>query len=57
MAHIQHDDKWIVEHEVSWLNQVRREYNDGVNDDPFPYSMYSLVRLFDKKKMEYFNEN
>jgi hypothetical protein len=57
VAHIQHDDKWIVEHEVSWLNQVRREYNDGVNDDPLPNSMYSLVRLFDKKKMEYFDEN
>ena len=57
VAHIQHDDKWIVEHEVSWLNQVRREYNDGVNDEPEPNSMYSLVRLFDKKKMEYFDEN
>jgi hypothetical protein len=57
VAHIQHDDKWIVEHEVSWMNQVRREYNDGVNDDPLPNSMYSLVRLFDKKKMEYFDEN
>ena len=57
VAHIQHDDKWIVEHEVSWLNQVRREYNDGVNDDPLPNSMYSLVRLFDKKKMEYFDKN
>ena len=57
VAHIQHDDKWIVEHEVSWLNQVRREYNVGVNDDPLPNSMYSLVRLFDKKKMEYFDKN
>ena len=31
--------------------------NDGVNDDPEPNSMYSFVRLFDKKKMEYFDEN
>ena len=57
VAHIQHDDKWIVERELSWTNQVRREYNDGVNDDPEPNSMYSLVRLFDKKKMEYFDKN
>jgi hypothetical protein len=56
VAHIQHDDKWIVERELGWEKQVRREYNDG-NDDPEPNSMYSLVRLFDKKKMEYFDEN
>ena len=57
VVHIQHDDKWIVEREINWMDQVRREYNDGVNDDPLPNSMYSLVRLFDKKKMEYFDEN
>jgi hypothetical protein len=56
VAHIQHDDKWIVERELGWEKQVRREYNDG-SDDPEPNSMYSLVRLFDKKKMEYFDEN
>jgi hypothetical protein len=57
VVHIQHEDKWIVEREINWMDQVRREYNDGVNDDPLPNSMYSLVRLFDKKKMEYFDEN
>ena len=57
VVHIQHDDKWIVEREINWMDQVRREYNDGVNDDPLPNSMYSLVRLFDKKKMEYFDKN
>lgn len=57
VAHIQYDNKWIVERELGWEKQVRREYNDGVNDDPEPNSMYSLVRLFDKKKMEYFDEN
>ena len=57
VAHIQHDNKWIVERELGWEKQVRREYNDGVNDDPEPNSMYSLVRLFDKKKMKYFDEN
>ena len=28
---------------------VRIEYNEGVNDDPEPNSMNSLIRLFDKK--------
>ena len=57
VAHIQHEDKWIVEREINWMDQVRREYNDGENDNPLPNSMYSLVRLFDKKKMEYFDKN
>ena len=48
VAHMQHDNKWIVERELGGEKQVRREYNDG-NDDPEPSSMYSLVRLFDKK--------
>lgn len=56
VVHIQHDKRWIVERELGWEKQVRREYNDG-NDDPEPVSMYSLVRLYDKKRMEYFDEN
>ena len=56
VAHIQYENKWVVERELGWEKQVRREYNDG-SDDPVPNSMYSLVRLFDKKKMEYFDEN
>jgi hypothetical protein len=56
VVHIQHDDKWVVERELGWEKQVRREYNES-SDDPEPNSMYSLVRLFDKKKMEYFDEN
>ena len=56
VAHIQYDNKWVVERELGWEKQVRREYNDG-NDDPVPNSMYSLIRLFDKKKMEYFDNN
>jgi hypothetical protein len=56
IAHIQYDNKWIVERELGWEKQVRKEYNDG-SDDPVPNSMYSLIRLFDKKKMEYFDEN
>ena len=31
-------------------------YQDG-NDDPVPNSLFSLIRLFDKKKMEYFDGN
>ena len=57
VAHIQYNNKWVVERELSWEMQVRREYNDGINDDPEPNSMYSLIRLFDKKKMEYFDKN
>jgi hypothetical protein len=56
VAHIQYDNKWVVERELGWEKQVRREYNEGT-DEPEPNSMYSLVRLFDKKKMEYFDEN
>jgi hypothetical protein len=29
-----YDNKWIVERELGWEKQVRREYNDGINDDP-----------------------
>jgi hypothetical protein len=45
VVHIKQDDKWIVERGLGREKQVRREYNDG-NDDPEPYSMYSLVRLY-----------
>ena len=47
---------WVVEPELNWERQVQRE-QDEIEDDPEPNSMYSLVRLFDKKKMEYFDEN
>ena len=56
VVHIKHDDKWVVGRELGWEKQVRKEYNDG-NDDPEPNSMYSLVRLYDKKRMECFDEN
>jgi hypothetical protein len=56
VAHIQYDSKWVVERELGWEKQVRREYNEST-DEPEANSMYSLVRLFDKKKMEYFDEN
>ena len=56
IAHIQHENNWIVEPELSWERQVQRE-QDEIEDEPEPNSMYSLVRLFDKKKMKYFDEN
>jgi hypothetical protein len=56
IAHIQHENNWVIEPELSWERQVQRE-QDEIEDDPEPNSMYSLVRLFDKKKMEYFDEN
>ena len=49
VVHIQHDDKWVVERELGWTNQVRIEYNE-YSDEVEPNSMYSLIRLFDKKR-------
>jgi hypothetical protein len=43
VVHKQHDDKWVVELELGWEKQVRREYNES-SDDPEPNGMYSLVR-------------
>lgn len=56
IAHIMHENKWIEEPEINWERQVISEQDD-IEDDPKSNSMYSLVRLFDKKKMEYFDEN
>jgi hypothetical protein len=58
VAHVQYDNEWIVERELGWGKQVRREYKDGINDDPQPNSMDSLIRLFEKKKkkMKHFDE-
>ena len=52
-AYIKYNTEWIMEDEKSWIDQIKREQND-INDEPVPNSMYSLVRMFDKKKMEYF---
>lgn len=38
VAHIQQDNKWVVERELGWEKQVRREYNEG-SDDPEPNSV------------------
>jgi hypothetical protein len=51
IAHIQHESNWVVEPELSWERQVQRE-QDEIEDDPEPNGAYSLVRLFDKEKME-----
>ena len=47
----------MVEPELNWERQVQREHDEIEDDDPEPNSMYSSVRLFDKKKMEHFDEN
>ena len=57
VAHIQYNNEWIVERELGCGKQIRREYYDGINDDPQPNSKYSLIRLYKKKKkMKCFDE-
>ena len=55
IAHIQYKNKWRIEPELSWERQLQKE-QDEVDDEPEPNSMYSFVRLFDKKKMEYYDD-
>lgn len=55
IAHIQHENQWKKELELDWERQVQREQND-IDDEPVPNSLYSLVRLFDKKKLKYYDD-
>ena len=55
IAHIHHENEWMIEPELSWERQVQKE-QDEVDDNPAPNSMYSFVRLFDKKKMEHYDK-
>ena len=52
---IQHENQWKKELELDWERQVQREQND-IDDEPVPNSLYSLVRLFDKKKLKYYDD-
>lgn len=45
-----------TEPDLSWKRQVQKEQHK-IEGEPVPNSMYSLVRLFDNKKMHYFDEN
>jgi hypothetical protein len=58
IAHIKHDDKWVVKSEINWIKKVRKGEDESDNEDNglVLNSMYSLVRLFDKNKLKYFNE-
>jgi len=59
IAHIQHDNKWVVEPEISWERKSIKGQDETDEEDNYlePNSMYSLVRMFDKKKLDYFNKN
>jgi len=58
IAHIQHDKKWIIEPEIQWERKSIKGQDETDEEDNHlvPNSMYSLVRMFDKKKLKYFNE-
>jgi hypothetical protein len=58
IAHIQHEKKWVVEPEIAWERQVESDQDNTCEEDSLlnPNSMYSLVRMFDMKKLKYFNE-
>ena len=51
---IRYDGKWVIERELEWVRDVRRNNEESVV--PVLNSMFSLIRLFDKKKMEYYDE-
>jgi hypothetical protein len=59
IAHIQHDNKWLSEPELVRYKQIKNGENETVDDEKnmIPNSLYSLVRMFDKKKLKYFDDN
>lgn len=59
IAHIQHDNQWVIEPEIAWERQIANDQDNTDEDDNAltPNSMYSLIRMFDKKKLKYFNDN
>jgi hypothetical protein len=58
IVHINHDGKWVLEPEVNWIKQIKNSENDTQEEDRKlpPNSMYSLIRMFDQKKLDYFND-
>jgi lipopolysaccharide export LptBFGC system permease protein LptF len=57
IAHIKYQDKWVTESEVNWGKKLRlgQSCSDGEENFLVPDSMYSLVRMFDKNKISYYN--
>lgn len=53
-AYIKYNKEWIMQDEKGWDEEIEREQHE-VEDDPIGKSMYDLVRLFDKRKMEVFH--
>lgn len=58
IAHIQCDNKWVLEPEIVWNKKIKNGENNTTEEDNklIPNSMYSLIRMFDKKKLAYFND-
>jgi hypothetical protein len=56
IAHIQYDNKWIIEPEVDWQEKSIRGQDEDDDNTLLPNSMYSLIRSFDNKKLKYFND-
>ena len=57
IAHVKYQDKWVAESEVNWGKKVRlgQSCSDGEENCLVPDSMYSLVRMFDKNKISYYD--
>jgi hypothetical protein len=56
VAHIRYNNKWISNKQIEWNKQIEVEQDD-IEDDPIPDSVYGLIRIFDKQKMNEINVN
>lgn len=56
VAHIRFGNKWVSNKQIEWNKQIEVEQDD-IEDDPIPNSVYGLIRIFDKKKMNEINLN
>ena len=56
VAHIRYNNKWISNKQIEWNKQIEVEQDD-IEDDPVPNSVYGLIRIFDKQKMNEINVN
>lgn len=56
VAHIRYDNKWISNKQIEWNKQIEIEQCE-IEDNPIPNSVYGLIRIFDKQKMNEINVN
>jgi hypothetical protein len=52
-AYIKYNKEWIMQDEKGWVDEIEREQHES-DDDPIGKSMYDLVRMFDKRKIDVF---